>query len=183
MKSRWNDREAAQFAGDLAQRVYTSRLLGQDESLVLHGGGNTSVKVLEKNIFGDEESVLYIKGRGRDLKTIEVEEFSPCRLERLLRLSELEVLSDAQLEDEFRLSMKYVELIWASLFRRKLRTILTLLSVLAAFLLFGLLDSVRSAFLHVFVEIFSETIFVGSKRYQRVPKKVLDNTTGVVYCP
>jgi len=105
MKSRWNDREAAQFAGDLAQRVYTSRLLGQDESLVLHGGGNTSVKVLEKNIFGDEESVLYIKGRGRDLKTIEVEEFSPCRLERLLRLSELEVLSDAQLEDEFRLSM------------------------------------------------------------------------------
>src|SRR5215467_3670786 len=44
--------------------------------------------------------------------------------------------------------MKYVELMWASLFRRKLRTILTLLSVLAAFLLFGLLDSVRSAFLH-----------------------------------
>jgi rhamnose utilization protein RhaD (predicted bifunctional aldolase and dehydrogenase)/NAD(P)-dependent dehydrogenase (short-subunit alcohol dehydrogenase family) len=105
MKSRWNDREAAQFVGDLAQRVYTSRLLGQDESLVLHGGGNTSAKIRERNIFGDEESVLYIKGRGRDLKTIDVEGFSPCRLERLLRLSELEVLSDAQLESEFRLCL------------------------------------------------------------------------------
>lgn len=45
MKSLWNDEEAAGFQGDLAQRVYTSRLLGRDKSLVLHGGGNTSVKI------------------------------------------------------------------------------------------------------------------------------------------
>jgi len=44
MKSLWNETEAAQYPGDLGQRVYTSRLLGRDASLVLHGGGNTSVK-------------------------------------------------------------------------------------------------------------------------------------------
>ena len=41
MKSRWNDQEAAAYAGDLGQRVYSSRLLGRDAALVLHGGGNT----------------------------------------------------------------------------------------------------------------------------------------------
>lgn len=45
MQSRWNDGEASQYIGDLALRVYTSRLLGRDQSLVLHGGGNTSVKI------------------------------------------------------------------------------------------------------------------------------------------
>ena len=45
MKSLWNDAEAAQFDGPLGPRVYTSRLLGRDKSLVLHGGGNTSVKL------------------------------------------------------------------------------------------------------------------------------------------
>src|SRR5664279_4771230 len=45
MKSLWNDEAAAAYPGDLGQRVYTSRLLGQDKSLVMHGGGNTSVKL------------------------------------------------------------------------------------------------------------------------------------------
>ncbi len=49
------------------QRVYTSRLLGRDPSLVLHGGGNTSVKLLETILFGESEEVLYVKGRGADL--------------------------------------------------------------------------------------------------------------------
>ncbi len=47
MKNLWNDRVAAEYKGDLGLRVYTSRLLGQDPSLVLHGGGNTSVKIRE----------------------------------------------------------------------------------------------------------------------------------------
>ena len=64
MKSLWNDADAAQFAGELGQRVYTSRLLGGDGALVLHGGGNTSVKLREKNLFGEEEDVIYVKGRG-----------------------------------------------------------------------------------------------------------------------
>ena len=71
MKSLWSDAEAAQFSGPLGPRVYTSRLLGRDKSLVLHGGGNTSVKLREKNLFGEEEDVLYVKGSGWDLETIE----------------------------------------------------------------------------------------------------------------
>ena len=80
MRSLWNDADAAQFEGPLAQRVYTSRLLGQDHTLVLHGGGNTSVKIREPNIFGDEEDVLYVKGSGWDLETIEAAGFAPLRL-------------------------------------------------------------------------------------------------------
>ena len=70
MKSRWSDAEAAQFTGPLGPRVYTSRLLGRDKSLVLHGGGNTSVKLREKDVFGVERDVLYVKGSGSDLETI-----------------------------------------------------------------------------------------------------------------
>ena len=79
MKSLWSDAEAAQFAGPLGPRVYTSRLLGRDKSLVLHGGGNTSVKLREKNLFGEEEDVLYVKGSGWDLETIEPAGFAPVR--------------------------------------------------------------------------------------------------------
>src|SRR3972149_2271716 len=97
MNSLWNDQEAAQFAGDLAQRVYTSRLLGRDRSLVLHGGGNTSVKIREINIFGEEEDVLHIKGSGWDLETIEPQGFSPVRLAHVLRLPSLPGLSRPQM--------------------------------------------------------------------------------------
>jgi rhamnose utilization protein RhaD (predicted bifunctional aldolase and dehydrogenase) len=54
----------------LEARVRTSRLLGQNKSLVLHGGGNTSVKITGKNILGEEEEILYVKGSGWDLETI-----------------------------------------------------------------------------------------------------------------
>src|SRR5437867_1264098 len=54
MQSLWNDQEATTFGTDLlGQRVYTSRLLGRNPALVLHGGGNTSVKVEEKDFFGE----------------------------------------------------------------------------------------------------------------------------------
>ena len=72
---------ANQFSGDLAQRVYTSRLLGRERSLVLHGGGNTSVKIRETNLFGDEEDILYVKGSGWDLETIEAAGFAPVRMD------------------------------------------------------------------------------------------------------
>ena len=58
MKSLWSDAEAAQFSGALGPRVYTSRLLGRDKSLVLHGGGNTSLKLREKDLFGADLDVL-----------------------------------------------------------------------------------------------------------------------------
>src|SRR5258705_27427 len=70
MKSLWSDAEAAQFSGALGPRVYSSRLLGRDKSLVLHGGGNTSLKLREKDVFGAERDVLYVKGSGSDLETI-----------------------------------------------------------------------------------------------------------------
>src|SRR5574341_1001160 len=100
MKSLWDDAEAAQFAGPLGPRVYTSRLLGRDKSLVLHGGGNTSVKLREKNLFGEDEDVLYVKGSGWDLEKIEAAGFAPVKLDYVRRLASLPALSDPQMVNE-----------------------------------------------------------------------------------
>jgi len=94
MQSRWNDAEASRCASPLELRVYTSRLLGAEDSLVLSGGGNTSVKTREANIFGEPEDVLYVKGSGWDLATIEAAGFAPVRLDVLRRMAELPELSD-----------------------------------------------------------------------------------------
>jgi rhamnose utilization protein RhaD (predicted bifunctional aldolase and dehydrogenase)/NAD(P)-dependent dehydrogenase (short-subunit alcohol dehydrogenase family) len=100
MKSLWDNAEAAKFSGPLGPRVYTSRLLGRDKSLVLHGGGNTSVKLREKNLFGEEEDILYVKGSGWDLETIEPQGFTPLPLAYMRRLTTLERLSDPQMVSE-----------------------------------------------------------------------------------
>lgn len=100
MQSLWDDNEAAQFRGELDLRVYSSRLLGRDKTLVLHGGGNTSVKVVQKNLFGEDENVLYIKGSGWDLETIEAAGFAPLQLDYLLRLARLDALSDTQMVNQ-----------------------------------------------------------------------------------
>lgn len=105
MRSLWNDDEAAAFPGPLGQRVYSSRLLGRDPSLVLHGGGNTSVKIAERNLVGEEETILYVKGSGGDLARIEESGFSPVRMGHLLRLARLPALSDAQMVNELRAHM------------------------------------------------------------------------------
>src|SRR5262249_4464240 len=100
MQSLWKDDEARQFQGDLGVRVYAWGLLGRDKSLVLQGGGNTSVKIREKNLFGEEETILYVKGSGWDLETIEAQGFSPVRLAHVLRLSELPSLSDPEMVNQ-----------------------------------------------------------------------------------
>ena len=106
MKSSWNQKEANQFKNDLLQlRVYTSRLLGKEEDLVLHGGGNTSVKIKEKNIFGEEEDLLYVKGSGWDLATIEAPGFAPVKLSALQKLAELDSLSDMEMVKYQRMAM------------------------------------------------------------------------------
>ena len=105
MKSRWSDAEAAQFGGPLGPRVYTSRLLGRERSLVLHGGGNTSVKLREANLFGEQQEVLYVKGSGWDLETIEAAGFSPVALDYVRRLAELSALPDAQMVNELNTHM------------------------------------------------------------------------------
>ena len=106
MKSLWNDKEANACADDPLQlRVYTSRLLGQEASLVLHGGGNTSVKTEVTTVFGDREKVLYIKGSGIDLKTIEAHHFAPVRLEVLRRMAALDTITDSEMVNIQRTAM------------------------------------------------------------------------------
>ncbi len=105
MKNLWNDKEAEQFKGELAQRVYTSRLLGRDSSLVLHGGGNTSVKITETSITGRSEEILYVKGSGWDLVTIEEAGFAPVKMAPLLELAKLETLTDPQMVNELKTSL------------------------------------------------------------------------------
>ncbi len=108
MKSLWNDAEAARYendGGELGLRVYTSRLLGREPSLVLHGGGNTSVKIRARNILGEEEDLLYVKGSGWDLETIEAAGFPPVRLTHLLALARLPALSDPEMVNELRTHM------------------------------------------------------------------------------
>ena len=98
MKSLWNDIEAQAFENDPLQlRVYTSRLLGKEPGLVLHGGGNTSVKDAVKNVFGDIEEILFVKGSGHDLASIQADGFAPVRLQALTRLATLARLPDTQL--------------------------------------------------------------------------------------
>ena len=100
--SLWDDQDAARHEGDLALRVYSSRLLGRDPSLVLHGGGNTSVKVRETSVLGREETILYVKGSGWDLATIEEAGFTPIRMDHLLALARLPRLSDLDMVNELR---------------------------------------------------------------------------------
>ena len=100
MKSLWNDAEAAEYQGDLGLRVYTSQLLGRDHTLVLHGGGNTSVKVRERLVTGEEVDILYVKGSGWDLETIREPGFAPVKLAHVRALAKLDVLSDPQMMNE-----------------------------------------------------------------------------------
>ena len=105
LTSLYNDKEAASYKTDLDLRVYTSRLLGQDSSLVLHGGGNTSVKSTATNLFGEVEDILYVKGSGWDLATIEAEGFAPVKMEMLLKMAELKELNDPDMVKYQRLAM------------------------------------------------------------------------------
>ena len=100
MHSLWKKEAAANCNNELERRVYTSRLLGQDKSLVLHGGGNTSVKITEKNILGEEEQILYVKGSGWDLETIAAAGFAPVRLEHLKKLAQLPALPDPEMVNQ-----------------------------------------------------------------------------------
>jgi rhamnose utilization protein RhaD (predicted bifunctional aldolase and dehydrogenase)/NAD(P)-dependent dehydrogenase (short-subunit alcohol dehydrogenase family) len=103
MKNLWNDAEAEKIAEhyaakgvgrDLALRVYTTRLLGGDPRLVLHGGGNTSVKTKAIDLVGDEWDVLCVKGSGWDMGVIEPQGLPAVKLGALLKARKLPKLSD-----------------------------------------------------------------------------------------
>ncbi|WP_309571857.1 class II aldolase/adducin family protein, partial [Deinococcus sp.] len=104
MRSRWDDAQAAAFPDALGQRVYTSRLLGADPDLVLHGGGNTSVKTVERTLLGDDVETLWVKGSGWDLATITAKGFTPLRVDSLRRLAGLDALSDVDMARELRIA-------------------------------------------------------------------------------
>jgi rhamnose utilization protein RhaD (predicted bifunctional aldolase and dehydrogenase)/NAD(P)-dependent dehydrogenase (short-subunit alcohol dehydrogenase family) len=104
MQSAWIDRDAdaavaryASLGRDLALRVYTTRLLGQDPRLVLHGGGNTSVKTRIADLNGDAVEVLCVKGSGWDMGSIEPAGLPAVRLAPLLKLRAREALSDEEM--------------------------------------------------------------------------------------
>src|SRR5260370_23450605 len=94
MKNLWDDREAeatvARYAAggvgrDLALRVYTTRLLGGEPRLVLHGGGNTSVKMQVTDLVGETWDVLCVKGSGWDMGVVEPARLPAVKLAPLLR--------------------------------------------------------------------------------------------------
>lgn len=86
----------------LALRIYTSRLIGRNSEMVLHGGGNTSVKLKIRNILGDEEDILFVKGSGADLAVIGPEGFAGLKLNFLRKLRTVESLADEEMENLLR---------------------------------------------------------------------------------
>jgi len=114
MKSRWSDAEAKDYVAryaakgvgeDLALRVYTTRLLGGDPRLVLHGGGNTSVKTRMRDQLGDATDVICVKGSGWDMGNIEPAGLPAVRLEPLRRLRALDKLSDEDMVNFQRINL------------------------------------------------------------------------------
>ncbi|MEI9996628.1 MAG: bifunctional aldolase/short-chain dehydrogenase [Rhizomicrobium sp.] len=114
MKSRWVESEADDFVkrytekgvgADLALRTYTTRLLGSDPRLVLHGGGNTSVKTTARDQLGEEVAVICVKGSGWDMGNIEPAGLPAVRLEELRRLRKLPKLSDEDMVNFQRINL------------------------------------------------------------------------------
>ncbi len=109
MENLWDDKEAKEaiarysdVSEDVALRVYTSRLIGAEPALVLHGGGNTSVKSRTKNRLGKEVDVLYVKGSGWDLDTLEPPGLPGVQLDYLKQLRNLKSLSDEAMVNDQR---------------------------------------------------------------------------------
>lgn len=114
MQSKWSDSEAKNFVSDYAQkgigedlalRTYTTRLLGRDPRLVLHGGGNTSVKTKLKDMLGDDVEVICIKGSGWDMGHIEPQGLPAVKLEPLRKLRKLDRLSDEDMVNFQRINL------------------------------------------------------------------------------
>ncbi len=109
MESRWVEADAEAFVAnypgvdpDLALRAYASRLVGAEPALVLHGGGNTSLKGRAHDVFGEPLEALFVKASGHDLATIGPEGHVAVALAPLRRLCELDALSDEAMLDELR---------------------------------------------------------------------------------
>src|SRR3989454_7782286 len=96
MRSRWNDAEASQLHG-LDLLVYASRLVGAETSLVIWGGGNTSIKTRERDHRGREIAVLRVKGSGSDLKSVQRRDFPGVRMDDISALLDRAEMSDEEM--------------------------------------------------------------------------------------
>jgi len=96
MRSRWNDAEASQLNG-LDLLVYASRLVGAETSLVIWGGGNTSIKTRERDHRGRDIPVLRVKGSGSDLKSVQRKDFPGVRMDDITALLERTEMSDEEM--------------------------------------------------------------------------------------
>ncbi len=114
MQSKWSDADAQEFVtryapkgvnADLAVRTYTTRLLGSDPRMVLHGGGNTSVKTIVKDQLGEYVEVICIKGSGWDMGVIEPAGLPAVKLEPLRKLRKLDKLSDEDMVNFQRINL------------------------------------------------------------------------------
>lgn len=112
MQSRWSDADAQEYRDrysewgePLALRVYTSRLIGQDPDLVMHGGGNTSVKIVKEDVLGDKVDALCVKGSGWDLDSIEPPGLPALALEPLRALRALPGLTDEEMVNQQRIRL------------------------------------------------------------------------------
>jgi len=100
--SRWDPAGAPPDDDLLGGCVHASRLLGSDPALVLAGGGNSSVKTVEVDVHGDPVDVVWVKGSGWDMRSIEPAGFAPLRLAPVARLADLGSLSDARMANELK---------------------------------------------------------------------------------
>ena len=98
MRNLWNEAETAGM-DDLDLLVYQSRLIGADPSLVVWGGGNTSIKANRPDLRGRDTNVIIIKGSGSDMKSIERKHFPSLRLDDVLSLFERQAMSDEEMVD------------------------------------------------------------------------------------
>ena len=96
LENRWDPPQAAD-RDELQALVYRSNLLASDRSIVNFGGGNTSVKVSQPDHTGRETTVLWVKGSGSDLATIDASGFTGLRLEEILPLFERDAMTDEEM--------------------------------------------------------------------------------------
>ena len=110
MENRWSEEKAAQFVEkygarwgkDLAIGLYVASLIGAESSLVLHGGGNSSVKTIHRNILGERIAAIYVKASGYNMAFIEPNGYTGLDLDYLRKLRALQELSDEEMVNEFR---------------------------------------------------------------------------------
>jgi rhamnose utilization protein RhaD (predicted bifunctional aldolase and dehydrogenase) len=108
MENRWSDDKAAEFIGkygnaygdDLAIGLFVASLIGAEEKLVLHGGGNSSVKTNYKNLFGENKPAIFVKASGRNMAFIEPNDYTGMDLEHLRKLRHLSEISDEDMVNE-----------------------------------------------------------------------------------